>query len=67
MVLSYNGSIGLHFNLTEGQPISNQPLKTLTDSNGNFFGKQKFWEKRDSFCSREIRAERLFFSILLIR
>jgi predicted glycoside hydrolase/deacetylase ChbG (UPF0249 family) len=41
-----NFSVGLHFNLTEGKPISNTELvPTLIDENGNFHSYSQFIQK----------------------
>ena len=53
--IKFSKRIGLHFNLTEGKPLTNP--KSLTEKNGIFLGKSGFWNNHASFDSSEIREE----------
>ena len=44
-VLKFKGRIGLHFNITEGAPIT---TATSFTKEGVFLGKAKFWETHES-------------------
>ena len=51
----FSGRIGLHFNLTEGKPLTR--AKSLVDQNGIFLGKAGFWSSHASLDSNEIHEE----------
>ena len=53
---SFANRIGLHFNLTEGRPLSPDTV-SLVDNNGYFLGKAGFWNSHKLFNSDEIRKE----------
>lgn len=48
---SYKVKFGLHFNLTEGNPLSE--CASLTNVDGSFFGKGGFWSSHEKIDSRE--------------
>jgi len=55
--LPFKDKIGLHFNITEGQPLSRPVPQTLVDKNGFFLGKKGFWSAHDKMDAEEIRLE----------
>ena len=53
--LPFKDKIGLHFNITEGQPLSRPVPQTLVDKNDCFLGKKGFWSAHDKIDPNEIR------------
>ncbi len=60
-LLELNISIGLHFNLTEGKPISDKSkVQSLVDNDGNFLGKPDFMKR---IKSKQIKQEEVLIEL----
>ncbi|CBY34940.1 unnamed protein product [Oikopleura dioica] len=51
----FKEKIGLHFNITEGQPLARPVPQTLVDNKGCLLGKKGFWSAHDKMEPEEIR------------
>ena len=57
LCLPFRDKIGLHFNITEGGPLSRPVPQTLVDKENCFLGKKGFWSAHDKMNPEEIRQK----------